>query len=176
MQIQLFPHFNRIITAPFLKKLLLWSFLALISAIFLLNFSSLFYPLSPFRKASLAVLRNYYQTEVHLDLAEEYLSAYDLENARRELILGLSSNPTDDRLQNELTKVENLISAPGEVLLATTQWEEIVRQYPDFRDAYLKLSQLYFQLYQNEKVKENLEKALEIDPNFEPAKEMEKLF
>lgn len=101
--------------------------------------------------------------------------AFDLDNARRELILGLANNPTDNKLQTAFLRVENLINQPEQTTAATEEWEKVSRDYPDFRDAYLRLSQLYFQLHQNEKAKKNLEKALEIDPNFDPAKEMKKI-
>lgn len=51
-------------------------------------------------------------------------------------------------------------------------WEEIVRETPTYRDGYLKLATLYWQLREDEKAKENLDKAIAIDPNSEKAREL----
>ena len=54
-------------------------------------------------------------------------------------------------------------------------WQSEVKLHPNFRDAYLNLALLNFQLKNLEESKENLDKSLELDPNFEEGRELEKL-
>jgi len=58
----------------------------------------------------------------------------------------------------------------GEIL----RWEEILEKYPGYRDVYLRLAVLNWQINNDEKAKENLQKAKDIDPNFEMTKKLEK--
>lgn len=54
-------------------------------------------------------------------------------------------------------------------------WEDIVKQYPNYRDAYYTLSVLSYRLKEYDKAKMYLGKALFIDPNFEKGRELEKI-
>lgn len=53
-------------------------------------------------------------------------------------------------------------------------WENTVDKTPTYRDGYLKLATLYWQLGNNEKAKDNFIKAQQIDPNYEKTKELKK--
>lgn len=53
------------------------------------------------------------------------------------------------------------------------QWEEVVAKTPTYRDGYLKLATLYWKLRQDDKAKEALENAKEIDPNYDATYELE---
>lgn len=55
-------------------------------------------------------------------------------------------------------------------------WEKLLEKYPGHRDLYLNLAVLNWQISNEEKAKEHLKKAKELDPNFEKTKELEKLF
>lgn len=55
------------------------------------------------------------------------------------------------------------------------QWEEILEKYPGYRDVYLRLAVLNWQVNNEEKTREYLEKAKKIDPNFEMTKELEQI-
>lgn len=55
------------------------------------------------------------------------------------------------------------------------QWEEILKKYPGHRDLYLRLAILNWQIKNDEKAKENLKKAKELDPAFEKTRELENL-
>lgn len=61
------------------------------------------------------------------------------------------------------------------LMAAAQEWEETKQKFPGYRDAYFALAVLYYQLGEREKARENLDRALEIDPNFEGGREMEKL-
>lgn len=152
-----FPQFSRIFAALFLFSLFLASFL-----------------FSPSEKLKLAALKENKNPRIHLALAKEYKKVDDLGNARRELLIGLSLSSNDEELKKELKEVENLLAQPNKILGEIRKWGKITQEFPGYRDAYLKLASLYYQIYQNEKAQENLKKALELDPNFTPARELEK--
>ena len=52
-------------------------------------------------------------------------------------------------------------------------WKEVVFETPTYRDGYLKLATLYWRLGENEKAKSSLERAREIDPNYDQTYELE---
>lgn len=54
------------------------------------------------------------------------------------------------------------------------EWEEIVNKTPTYRDGYLKLATLYWRLHEDEKVKENLDIARHLDPNYEGTQTLKK--
>lgn len=56
-----------------------------------------------------------------------------------------------------------------------TEWEKILEKYPGYRDVYLRLVVLNWQINNEEKAKEHLQEAKELDPNFEKIKELEKI-
>ncbi len=55
------------------------------------------------------------------------------------------------------------------------QWEEALEKYPGYRDVHLRLAVLNWQIKNDEKAKEHLQKARALDPNFEMTKELEKI-
>ena len=55
------------------------------------------------------------------------------------------------------------------------KWERTLEKYPGYRDAYLRLSVLNWRINNEEKAKGHLQKAKELDPNFEMTKELEKI-
>lgn len=52
-------------------------------------------------------------------------------------------------------------------------WQKIVLNYPNYRDGYFRISLLEYQLGNVAKAKNYLNKALEIDPNYVPARSFE---
>lgn len=63
----------------------------------------------------------------------------------------------------------------SELTVQVQAWEETKQKFPGYRDAYFTLAVLYYQLGEREKARENLDRALEIDPNFEKGRELERL-
>lgn len=55
-----------------------------------------------------------------------------------------------------------------------TLWENISQKYPTYRDASFQVAVLAYRLGETQKEKEYLDKTLAIDPNFEPAQNLEK--
>lgn len=54
-------------------------------------------------------------------------------------------------------------------------WENVIGKYPDYRDGYYQLAILEYNLGNKEKAKNYLEKAFEIDANFEEGRELEQM-
>lgn len=54
-------------------------------------------------------------------------------------------------------------------------WEEVAKKYPGYRDAYFTIAILSYRLGEKTQAKMYLEKALELDPNFEKGRELENL-
>lgn len=71
-----------------------------------------------------------------------------------------------ERLQGERTRLRQ------EVLY----WQDIVGKYKDYRDGYYNIALLSYRLGEDKKAWDNLQKALILDPNFEPARTLESLF
>jgi len=164
------PHISRIFTAAF-GHLVIW---IIISIFFLSSFLAT-NPSGNFSQWRLAAIKDYKDPQVHLELAREYSATNNLESARRELLIGLSYVPENKELQKSLGEVENLLQEPDRVRKEIQQWEKISQDFPGYRDAYLQLTRLYYTLHQDEKAQEKLNKALELDPNFEPTQEMEEM-
>lgn len=169
------PHIPRNFTAGLREKkhpFRVW----LVVVIFFLFLSWLSHgPPSSFEKLKSALVRDYQNPKIHLMLAEQYRKANDLSSARGELLLGLSYQPESEELKTALVEIENLLNQPKQIQQEINRWEKITQDFPGYRDAYLKLTQLYFELYQNDKARENLSRAIELDPNFEPTRELEKV-
>lgn len=54
-------------------------------------------------------------------------------------------------------------------------WKNSLTKYQNYRDIYLKIASLEYQLGDTDAAKEDLNKALEIDPNFEKSRELQKI-
>ena len=54
-------------------------------------------------------------------------------------------------------------------------WEKVVEKHTDYRDAFMNVSLLQYQLGDMDGAKKSLEKALALDPNFAKARELQKI-
>ncbi len=59
------------------------------------------------------------------------------------------------------------------VLKEIKKWQNMVKEYKDYRDGYFMLSVLEYRIKNYDKSKEYLNKVLIIDPNFKQGREME---
>lgn len=180
-----FPHISRIFNAKPLRigvKIFVFGVLAGFLVVNL--FPSLPSDFFAFERAKLAVMFYPNDLNSHLFLVQEYLKRGELEEVERELllaqeltektpettssgVLGATLSPIKilAKIKNEPQRIKNEISF----------WEKVVSEKPDYRDAYLQLAILNYQIYENEKAKEYLRIALELDPNYEPARKLEKI-
>jgi tetratricopeptide (TPR) repeat protein len=54
-------------------------------------------------------------------------------------------------------------------------WQNEIKERPNYRDGYFSLALLYYQLKDYKNSSDSLEKAMEIDPNFEKGKELRQI-
>ncbi len=74
------------------------------------------------------------------------------------------------KLQNTLQQVELAKEQRMKLTKELSYWQDIARQYSDYRDAYFKIATLQYQLGEVSQAKKSLEKVLALDPNFEKAR------
>ena len=169
--------------------------LAGVVAILTATLVSFFLPKDEFQLLKERLIRNPNNFEANLQMAENFLENNQLEEAERSLRLaqqhlrggGAPRNFGGRHLGGKMilgeqaeTKLDELwqkkqYSDPEDIRKLISAWEKIVEEKPNYRDGYLQLAILYYKLYENDKAKEYLNKALDLDPNYEPAKELKKI-
>lgn len=128
------------------------------------------------------LVRNSSDFEAHLELAQKFLKNNQFKEAEQTLRLAqkIPQNNLSVLGQQTSQKLEELwqqkhYSDPQDIRRLIAAWEKIVKEKPNYRDGWLQLAILHYKLYENDKAKESLQKALYIDPNYEPAEELEKI-
>ncbi len=178
------PHISRIINANTASLGLKMVILAVLIGFLAINLFRALPPDLNFEQARITVMLSPNDASSHLVLAQEYLKKGSMQDVERELnlaqeltssyqpsasssVLGSSLSPLKilEKIKNEPQRIRN------EIIF----WEKVVSERPGYRDGYLQLAILNYQLYENDKAKEYLNKALEIDPNFEVTKELGKI-
>ncbi len=142
--------------------------------IFLLT-GSFFIPKDVFQQAKEKLLKNPNDFQAQITLAEEFIANNQFEKAEKTLllvqsqvnqlgsqVLGEQTNPTLEELWQRKHH-----SDPKDIKRLIAAWEKVIKEKPDYRDGYLQLAYLHYKLYEDEKAKEYLEKAIELDPNYE---------
>jgi tetratricopeptide (TPR) repeat protein len=160
-----------------------WGAPAGVALILVLTLYSFFLPKDRFQFARERVLKNPKDLEAHLILAEEFLKNNQLEKAEKELIAAENIQkliPTNQQVLGSTSKLEELYlrwqeENPEELKKLISKWEKVISENPNYRDGYLHLAFYYFKLGEKEKAKENLSKAIDLDPNYELSKELEKI-
>ncbi len=74
------------------------------------------------------------------------------------------------QLQKTLHQSEIAKAKRAELTKELAYWQDVVRQYGNYRDAYFKIATIQYQLGQVAQAKSTLEKVIALDPNFENAK------
>ncbi len=78
-------------------------------------------------------------------------------------------------LYSNLASQKKMIAQTRQLQTQLNFWENEIKARPNYRDAYFSLALIYYQLGNFDFAKQNLEKALTIDPNFEKGRELEQL-
>jgi len=137
---------------------------------------SFFLPKNNFQILKEKLVNNPYDLESHLELAKIFLEANQFEKAEKELKFLQANSQSGIRTSViEALWQQKHYSDPKDIKKLISGWEEVLEKYPNYRDGYLQLAYLYYKTYQDEKAKENLTKALRLDPNFSPTEELKKL-
>jgi len=154
-----------------------------VALIILIALTSFFLPKNEFQQLKEKLVKFPNNFEAHLKLAEKFLENNQFEEAENSLLLAqqlAEKEPKQSKVLGESSKLEQLwqqkhYSDPEDIKKLISTWEKIIEQKPNYRDAYLQLAILNYKIYENKKALEFLKEALEIDPNFPAAKDLEKL-
>lgn len=76
-------------------------------------------------------------------------------------------------LRQNLQRIDTLRQQRTKITQELTYWQNIARQYANYRDVYVRMATLYYQIGEKEQAEAVLKKALSLDPNFENAKIVE---
>ena len=112
----------------------------------------------------------------HQKLSEVFANANDWEKAKKEILIATDLSKNSQELQSILLRIESEIAKPDHLRVQIAYWENVAQEKPDYRDAWLQLSALYYQNYQGDKAKEALAKAEQIDPNNETIGKLKQLY
>ena len=138
------------------KKILHWlkKFGKLIVLVLILiNLVSLLYPQSIFEKAK--------THEDRLTMAQELLKNNDYENAKKQL------KQYKNKQESRYLDLWQKATEPERIKEEIIKYEKIVEIYPDYRDAWFKLAELYEIVLQKDKAKNALATATKLDPNYQ---------
>lgn len=160
-----------------------WGAPAGVALIIFLLIGSFFLPKNSFQQAKQSLLRNPNDFQAQLILVEELLANNQFEEAEKMLLLAQNQiNLSNNQVLGEQTnpRLKELwqrkyYSDPEDIRRLIAAWEKIIKEKTGYRDGYLQLAYLHYKLYENEKAKEYLEKAIELDPNYELARELKKI-
>ena len=76
-------------------------------------------------------------------------------------------------LYKDVNRKQEIDKERQEIIKEVKFWKGVVAEYKDYRDAYFKLALLAYRLGDFKASKFYLEKALDIDPNFEKGRKLE---
>jgi len=141
-----------------------------------ITLASFFLPKNQLQILKEKLVKSPYDLEAHLELAKIFLGANQFEKAEKELKF-LQFN-SQSEIRNSVIEVlwqQKHYSDPKDIKKLISGWEEVLEKYPDYRDGYLQLAYLYYKLDKNKQAKENLKKALALDPNWEKTKELKEI-
>lgn len=80
------------------------------------------------------------------------------------VIIGIILQVT--RLKDNLQKITSLKQQRLQIAKELQYWQDLARQHGDYRDAYVKLASLQYQLGEKVQAQKSMEKVLSLDPNF----------
>lgn len=160
-----------------------WGAPAGVALVILIFAGSLLLPKDNLQGIKERLAKNPNDFETHLQLAEAFLNNNQFEEAEKTLLLAQKQlDNADNKVLGEQTsqKFEELWQRkhyldPKDIRKLIAAWGEIIRERPYYRDGYLQLAYFHYLIFENETAKEYLQKAIELDPNYQPAREMEKL-
>lgn len=165
------PHISRVFSAPFVKQVWRGFVLNALLCLILLTIYSILYPEQEMlRNAKNRVLMEPYSSESHTNLGSTYeaFGAVSLAKEEYKTAQYLAVKEQNQRVLGASTiALSSLKNEPTRLLSQRNAWIGIIKQYPGYRDAYLQLGALYYQLKNIDRAEEAVNKAIEIDPNSE---------
>jgi tetratricopeptide (TPR) repeat protein len=125
----------------------------------------------PYWNAVVAVLKNPGKENEHMALAQAYWDERILTSARQELLLADTLGPPVLGATTAQTLLAQWKYEQEKLLLDYRHWQTVIREKSDYRDAYVTLASLAYQLSRTHEARYLLKKALQLDPNFRTAQE-----
>lgn len=170
-----FPHFSRFIPATAFSVFREFSLWSILTALITYNITTaLSSPPAGFQPLFVAVMQQSAGSDAHINLAQWYKQNGIVSKAKYELllanerwvpgkagtlnapVLGAQASPAD-----MLTAWEN---EPARLEKDYRYWQSIIKEKPDYRDAYVSLATIAYQLGYKTDAKQYVEKIREIDP------------
>ncbi len=74
------------------------------------------------------------------------------------------------QINGQITELAKKHAMRQSILNEMTYWESVVKQYPDYRDAYYQLALLQYQVDEVENARKSVSQALRLDPGFLPGR------
>jgi len=152
--------------------------LYLLTTVLLINY---FLPRKETSQAKLEVARWPLSVKKHLQLSKSFFNNGQLDEAQLEVEKGkklyffLKTVDFTKKTELEIQKTVKLVSQPEQIKQQIEQEKEILKSKPSSRDTHLKLSLLYYQLWQNKEAKKAWQKAFYLDPNNKTVQQIGKL-
>lgn len=125
---------------------------------------------SNFDQLKREVLEHPRDPQVHLQLAQFHFQTNNLEGAKKELALAFNLDPNSQETKDSEAQIKNREEEPERIKAKIQDWEKILEEKPSYRDAFFQIAVLNWRIYQEKKAGEAIDKALELDPNFEAGK------
>jgi len=139
--------------------------------LFLIFLGNHFYPRNEIVQAQLEIRNWPLSIKKHLQMAEVYFNRgykkQAIEEFKKAEILYNSLSFLDllNNTKNRIEKTKKLLFYPEKIRQDINYWETVLKSKPHFRDVFLRLSILNYQLYQHKKTREYWEQAFYLDPN-----------
>lgn len=103
----------------------------------------------------------------HLSLARVYEATRNYDLAIQELTLAESAR-AGLGLSDDIKRLDSLWSEPVRLQEEITQLEKLVAARPTYRDGWVGLAYRHYRLKSDQEMKKALDRAYELDPNYEP--------
>jgi hypothetical protein len=160
-----FPHISRFIhaiTPTFcFKSIIFLSFYLLL----LLNLPTIIFP-GRINEIKINLLTNPDNSSILTDSIERLIANENYSDANY-ISEVYSINKPEDIYLNKLKDVIYLKNNSKKIVgLQIQKWTKIIKKYPEYRDAYSKLSMLYLRMGDREEAKKYFEAARQINPNW----------
>ena len=160
------------VLSPLLKKTKMWHVLGLLVVIG--SAGSLFtgWRVTPQERAA----RWPWSSRSHSEMAVAWFEAGDEKKAIDELKLANKLFFIKTKVNKEsLLRANNKVVEPEKIRQEIKNWEQVLETMPYFKDVFLRLAVLNYQLYEDEQAKYYFEQAEYLDPNDTEVLEIKKL-
>lgn len=173
------PHNSRGLSATLwlISKSFLW---LTTLCLLLLTYQNTVYPLFPsFMQAKRRVLTNPRSPTSYYLLAKIFASSGRVREATTELLTAsrlAKSGNSPQVLGASTSLLAEIQGAPKRLQGELLYWRTVVNRFSDYRDGYLQLSVLAYQLQRFDEARVYLQKALELDPNYPLSQKLQEVF